>query len=365
MEPSLQAAFVDYGGNRHGFLAFAEIHPDYYQIPVADRLALLEEENRAHRQAEEEEHRPQPQGPRPALAAPPQSATARKSAPRMTTASSLARRRAATITPERPVENSDAQGFEMQPLEALEKNREASDHDSEGFQAEARDLEGHPFEGRGGTPPRNPRGPGRQAAARASAQDFATARGRDAFDARCQRNSGRTDSIDPSGFGVVESAPPKAAEFEPTEQDHEIAAPAGERDEEQDRASEENADGAPRRRRAARRRGRRGEADEVVNTSAATRWKKMPAARPRSRRQYKIQEVIKRRQMMLVQVVKEERGNKGAALTTYLSLAGRYSVLMPNTARGGGISAARSPTPRTAAPEVDRRRSWKCPTAWA
>ena len=62
VEPSLQAAFVDYGGNRHGFLAFAEIHPDYYQIPVADRLALLEEENRAHRQAEEEEHRPQPQG---------------------------------------------------------------------------------------------------------------------------------------------------------------------------------------------------------------------------------------------------------------------------------------------------------------
>src|SRR5690606_3717871 len=56
------------------------------------------------------------------------------------------------------------------------------------------------------------------------------------------------------------------------------------------------------------------------------------------RRNYKIQEVIKRRQILLVQVVKEERGNKGAALTTYLSLAGRYSVLMPNTARGGGIS---------------------------
>ncbi len=62
------------------------------------------------------------------------------------------------------------------------------------------------------------------------------------------------------------------------------------------------------------------------------------ARMPRFRRQYKIQEVIKRRQVMLVQVVKEERGTKGAALTTYLSLAGRYSVLMPNTARGGGIS---------------------------
>ena len=63
-----------------------------------------------------------------------------------------------------------------------------------------------------------------------------------------------------------------------------------------------------------------------------------PRRAPRLRRQYKIQEVIKRRQVLLVQVVKEERGNKGAALTTYLSLAGRYSVLMPNTARGGGIS---------------------------
>jgi ribonuclease E len=64
----------------------------------------------------------------------------------------------------------------------------------------------------------------------------------------------------------------------------------------------------------------------------------VPDRAPRYRRQYKIQEVIKRRQVMLVQVVKEERGTKGAALTTYLSLAGRYSVLMPNTARGGGIS---------------------------
>ena len=74
------------------------------------------------------------------------------------------------------------------------------------------------------------------------------------------------------------------------------------------------------------------------STSAGTRWTKRPIARRAPRRQYKIQEVIKRRQVLLVQVVKEERGNKGAALTTYLSLAGRYSVLMPNTARGGGIS---------------------------
>jgi ribonuclease E len=77
---------------------------------------------------------------------------------------------------------------------------------------------------------------------------------------------------------------------------------------------------------------------EQVEQLGGDALEEMPMRTPRMRRQYKIQEVIKRRQVLLVQVVKEERGNKGAALTTYLSLAGRYSVLMPNTARGGGIS---------------------------
>jgi ribonuclease E len=80
---------------------------------------------------------------------------------------------------------------------------------------------------------------------------------------------------------------------------------------------------------------------------------------------YKIQEVIKRRQILLVQVVKEERGTKGAALTTYLSLAGRYSVLMPNTARGGGISRKITSADRPQAPQVDRARISKCRKAWA
>ena len=80
-----------------------------------------------------------------------------------------------------------------------------------------------------------------------------------------------------------------------------------------------------------------------------------PRRAPRLRRQYKIQEVIKRRQVLLVQVVKEERGNKGAALTTYLSLAGRYSVLMPNTARGGGISRKITNRPGPQPPEGHRR----------
>ena len=91
----------------------------------------------------------------------------------------------------------------------------------------------------------------------------------------------------------------------------------------------------------------------------------VPERTPRSRRQYKIQEVIKRRQVMLVQVVKEERGTKGAALTTYLSLAGRYSVLMPNTARGGGIS--RKITSRRGSHASLRKspRTSKCRRAWA
>ncbi|MBX9815729.1 MAG: Rne/Rng family ribonuclease, partial [Sphingomonas sp.] len=169
VEPSLQAAFVDYGGNRHGFLAFSEIHPDYYQIPKEDRDALLREE--AEHAAEEA---------------------------------------------------------------ALRENDDDDDADT-----------------------------------------------------------GEGDDL---------------GDDEPRDED------GGEGD-----------DGAPRR---AKRGG--GGSDDAVE---ALRQRRMNL-----RRRYKIQDVIRRRQILLVQVVKEERGNKGAALTTYLSLAGRYCVLMPNTAHGGGIS---------------------------
>ena len=173
VEPSLQAAFVDYGGNRHGFLAFSEIHPDYYQIPREDREALLREE-REH--AEEEA----------------------------------------------------------------------------ALRADFDDDDDHP------------------------AAD--------------------------GGLEVVEAT-----------HHHD--------DEEHGEEASENDKGG---------RGRRGKGDEAADE---LRRKRMAL-----RRRYKIQDVIKRRQVLLVQVVKEERGNKGAALTTYLSLAGRYCVLMPNTSHGGGIS---------------------------
>ena len=156
VEPSLQAAFIEYGGNRHGFLAFSEIHPDYYQIPHEDKLALLEAEEAENKAAEEEE--------------------------------------------------------------------DASDQDD------------------------------------------------DEVD----------ENLDPDADDAHD------------EDDEEVA-------------------------------------HEQVKVASSRR-------RRQSRRRYKIQEVIKRGQILSIQAVKEERGNKGAAMTTYLSLAGRYCVLMPNTARGGGIS---------------------------
>jgi ribonuclease E len=167
VEPSLQAAFVEYGGNRHGFLAFSEIHPDYYQIPVADREALLKDEEAEHADDHNgDEHVSVPEG----------------------------------------VAEPDAE----------------------------------------------------------------------------------TNTQDMDGAAHIEQAP---------------------------------ANGEP-----------------VENIGGGDALEEVPERKRNLMRRYKIQEVIKRRQVMLVQVVKEERGNKGAALTSYLSLAGRYSVLMPNTARGGGIS---------------------------
>lgn len=184
VEPSLQAAFVDYGGNRHGFLAFSEIHPDYYQIPKEDRDALLREE--AEHAAEEA---------------------------------------------------------------ALRAEDDDDDHEDN------LELVGDRGE---------------------DAEDFAsiTADGHD-----------DDDDLDDEG-------------------------------------GDESAEARPRRKGRAQ--------DDAVE---ALRQRRMNL-----RRRYKIQDVIRRRQVLLVQVVKEERGNKGAALTTYLSLAGRYCVLMPNTSHGGGIS---------------------------
>ncbi|MEY3532119.1 MAG: hypothetical protein RI979_143, partial [Pseudomonadota bacterium] len=216
VEPSLQAAFVDYGGNRHGFLAFAEIHPDYYQIPVADRQALIEEERAYNRAQEEEENRrSRPRrGPKPGPKA------------------------------ERAASGDEVATGEISSMDVVDLTETESSAESYADQATEAET-------RGG------------------------------------------DEAD-EGHG----------------HDHAYHAidHASDTDDDIESIAEEDV------------------AEEISQPR-----------RPRARR-YKIQEVIKMRQIMLVQVVKEERGNKGAALTTYLSLAGRYCVLMPNTARGGGIS---------------------------
>ncbi|MEE1555376.1 MAG: ribonuclease E/G, partial [Alphaproteobacteria bacterium] len=213
VEPSLQAAFVDYGGNRHGFLAFNEIHPDYYQIPVADREALLlDEAEQAAREVELEDR----------------------------------------VDGDGSADNDD------------------DDDDVAG------DIDG----------------------------------------------DGIADTNDTIALDAVDSA---AGELIQTDTSAEIdAAAEGITDQAPNGDGNEDDDG---------------DAPEVAEeTGAVDAMDEVPRPRARSRRSYKIQEVIKRRQILLIQVVKEERGNKGAALTTYLSLAGRYCVLMPNTARGGGIS---------------------------
>jgi ribonuclease E len=225
VEPSLQAAFVDYGGNRHGFLAFSEIHPDYYQIPVADRQALLrEEEEDARHQADDDV----------------------------------------------PAARNGSSG-------RRDRHRDDGQHDAEGHN----DLE-----------------------------------------------SGEEDGEN----GSLEAATPETNDAEPVSAphvEHGLPAEIGDGIE----TVEEDA-----------------EAQKVDSVGAEDALEEVPQRRRRpQRRVYKIQEVIKRRQVILVQVVKEERGNKGAALTTYLSLAGRYCVMMPNTARGGGIS-------RKITDSTDRRR---------
>ena len=232
VEPSLQAAFVEYGGNRHGFLAFAEIHPDYYQIPVADRKALIEEERQmAHAEEEEDNHRSRRRSPRP-------------------------QGRAEKVKADDAVAEGPS-GMDVVDLGEDEDNVEA--------------------------------------VASVSESDHGDDHSHSHDHSHDHRHHHTQDADAPNGNGSGERAY--------RAMDH-----ASDTDDEIESIAEE----------------------DVAEEIAAPR-------RPRARR-YKIQEVVKVRQILLVQVVKEERGNKGAALTTYLSLAGRYCVLMPNTARGGGIS---------------------------
>ncbi len=239
VEPSLQAAFIDYGGNRHGFLAFSEIHPDYYQIPVADREALMEEERAYAEAMAKEDDKPKPKRRR----------------------RSRARPKAEDAKQDDAVETKEVENNGVSGMDVVDLDEDAVEGSS-------------PMELVAETPVDTPE-------AGENGDDEAKVEAPDADD----------------DDGDDADADDGDAPLDATEKDDQIESVAD--------------DDAP----------------EDIR----------PPRKPRPRR-YKIQEVVKVRQILLVQVVKEERGNKGAALTTYLSLAGRYCVLMPNTARGGGIS---------------------------
>ncbi len=300
VEPSLQAAFVDYGGNRHGFLAFSEIHPDYYQIPVADREALMEEE-RAYAEAmkardEAEEAKPKKRRSR-------------------------SRSKAADVKSNDPVETLDVSS-EPTGMETIDLD------DSE----ESDDLtvpEGtSPMETVVETPVEEPSEDETSEATDAPTAEEETAEGEAVEVETVEAISDEQAEIE------AEEQPEATADAEEAEADSEEAAqaePEAETTEAEPAEGDDSDDEEKKPDATAKDDSIESVADEDDSEDIR------PPRKPRPRR-YKIQEVIKVRQVLLVQVVKEERGNKGAALTTYLSLAGRYCVLMPNTARGGGIS---------------------------
>lgn len=312
VEPSLQAAFVDYGGNRHGFLAFSEIHPDYYQIPVADREALMEEE-RAYAEAmraRDEEEDEKPSKPK----------RARKSR----SAAKAAKAASGDAVETKEVDASEEKTGEIAGMETIDLSDSAEAADVPAELAEVPEGSS-PVERVAETPVEEPEDEG-EAPAEPAAKEAPAEAGEET-----------------AAESVEVSAPAEeAAAEEPAEEagDAPAEAEAGTGAEEakaetasDDAAGEEGEEnGEPRRADATSK-------DENIESVADEDDSEdiRPPRKPRPRR-YKIQEVIKVRQVLLVQVVKEERGNKGAALTTYLSLAGRYCVLMPNTARGGGIS---------------------------
>jgi ribonuclease E len=302
VEPSLQAAFVDYGGNRHGFLAFSEIHPDYYQIPVADRQALIDEEGRAQRDAEDEADR---------------RSSRRHHGSRRASPAHRGDDVVRSEPAEDPAHAADAHEHPEDHSDTAEAHEEAIEDEAA---VEAEDTEG----------PTVPESVGEIEHDETLAAEHAPEH-TDASASEAETEPGDLPIAEPpDGAEASDVAPPVVPAAESEEASGEHAAEAGTGEAHEHTNGGQNGNGTAE---------EVVEADEVVESvGGADALEEVPDRAPRYRRQYKIQEVIKRRQVMLVQVVKEERGTKGAALTTYLSLAGRYSVLMPNTARGGGIS---------------------------
>jgi ribonuclease E len=270
VEPSLQAAFVEYGGNRHGFLAFSEIHPDYYQIPHEDREALLREEREHHEEVDRDTDRRARRNNRHRRGG-------RRDEPRPADAISVH----AGLEPDHHPEVDDETQTDLVDFVHAEPIK------ADAFPDDAA-----------------PQDPVLPFAERDNASD------------------------DVETVVAVKNA---SDDEQPDDEDHmedgEVLDGDDDDDEDED---EDHPEGE----------------SEVTEAGAIDDAAEEVARRRRSllRRRYKIQDVIKRRQILLIQVIKEERGGKGAALTTYLSLAGRYCVLMPNTTHGGGISRKISST---------------------
>lgn len=319
IEPSLQAAFIDYGGNRHGFLAFSEIHPDYYQIPVADREALMAEEraySEAMRKKDDDEESSE------------------------TVENDISGEEDRRLNPEKPETLKDEVNDEDERQNSGDERNEKKSSKSK----------------------LKPTDKKRKSIVK-SKPDEETLDNKDVV--KAEKKAEKKPRGRPK-----KSSKPIAANID-TEPNDEVI-----KSEELDGLDDkiepnlevsETSEASSKKRRYRKRSRKKSEdnsssgsqsLDEKTNLDTGNKEprleddpkKEIEAVsgndddqdirrnrKPRQRR-YKIQEVIKVRQIMLVQVVKEERGNKGAALTTYLSLAGRYCVLMPNTARGGGIS---------------------------
>ena len=347
VEPSLQAAFIEYGGNRHGFLAFSEIHPDYYQIPVADRQALIEADERAHREAEEEsENRSSHRGRRPRH----RNQRRRGSGERVQSevidnaSPDLMQVAPPQQDGEHP-EHLHAEGGHDHAHDAGHHHADAGHHDHDDHE-HSHEHSHDPDHGQAEPDHDHAHGD------HDHAQDKGTET--DASETLAAVTLPDTAAVEAAAAVPADSA--EASEphtYEDHAHDERIHAEHAEENAAHaedaphaEHAGEEHA-AAPDAEHAAAPLGDEQEDDDedddveeevVESVGGDDVLEEVPERTFRPRRQYKIQEVIKRRQVMLVQVVKEERGNKGAALTTYLSLAGRYAVLMPNTARGGGIS---------------------------
>jgi ribonuclease E len=309
VEPSLQAAFVEYGGNRHGFLAFSEIHPDYYQIPVADRQRLIEAEL-AEAQSEEDAEAAEDAAQERAAGIP----HAAPSHPITSEFDAFEPAFEAAVAAE---QEDDAPRGDMPPAadapwpepapaaSAPESLPEAAPHhpvtsDSDVFEPAFEAAAALPEEP---SPSETPAAP--ETAAEPAPEGEAP--------------RPRAQAMEMVREIVIGSEPPTdepAAEAPAAGEAGFVAAPAPQIEES----------------------GAEEEAPETLGGTDPTEENGDRRPPPRFIRNYKIQEVIHRRQIMLIQVVKEERGTKGAALTTYLSLAGRYCVLMPNSPRGGGVS---------------------------